>query len=161
MKKGFTLIELLVVVLIIGILSAVALPQYTKAVAKARLTEGLTNLKSISEAVKECEAANGRIDRGSNETCLDFDNLFLNLGPKESGNENRVVTDNFLYEIDRGYLNGLDTMAVANYRKEEVCICIHEDGSLAAGSDSTCGNPMPPYDVNKLLNIPDNNCLCC
>ncbi len=49
-KRAFTLIELLVVVLIIGILASIALPQYQKAVEKSRAMEGLTLLKTASDA---------------------------------------------------------------------------------------------------------------
>ena len=57
--RGFTLIELLVVVLIIGILSAIALPQYQKAVEKTRISQALTFLDAVYKSHQLCVLQHG------------------------------------------------------------------------------------------------------
>lgn len=53
-QAGFTLIELMIVVAIVGILAAVAIPQYSDYVTRAKWTDNLTSIASLKLAVAEC-----------------------------------------------------------------------------------------------------------
>ncbi|WP_458402224.1 type IV pilin protein [Candidatus Avelusimicrobium sp.] len=75
--KGFTLIELLVVVLIIGILSAVALPQYQKAVDKARVSELFAIVKNLKVQQEAYYMANGYYAQSCEEMGADIPSGYI------------------------------------------------------------------------------------
>jgi len=94
-NKAFTLIELLVVVLIIGILAAVALPQYQKAVEKARMSEAVSLVHAIANANQVFYMANGRYADMTELSLLDIE--IPGDAFESTAYPGRIETKNFIY----------------------------------------------------------------
>lgn len=89
-NQGFTLIELLTVVLIIGILTSVALPNYTRSVERSRAVEAMASIKSINDSIYTYYAKH-------QECPTTFDQLMVDV--PGGGNSATAVGNNFTFKL--------------------------------------------------------------
>ena len=66
LQKGFTLIELMIVIAIIGILAAVAIPQYQNYIARSQVTRAMSEAGSLKTVVETC-MLDGRLSLGQDQ----------------------------------------------------------------------------------------------
>ena len=113
-KKGFSLIEMLAVVLIIGILSAVAMPQYARVREKARFAQAQVMAKSMYDS---CERLLSEFDKGYKEMGADYHKVTrLDIG------SDSLLPPGFSISADKTYISGAGFSYILDSTKNDCVV---------------------------------------
>ena len=139
-EKGFTLVELMIVIVIVGILSAVALPNFLSQTDKAKATEAKTvassYLKQIYAAYQEGGSTAAGATDGTGSIPCPLDTKYFGYTCDEDGDTNQIVATGLA--ASGNLLNATITSSVA---LKGVAADAQGAGGVASGT-ITIGNPV-------------------
>lgn len=155
--KGFTLIELLVVIIIIGILSAIALPSFLNQTSKARMSEAKNQVGSVNRGQQAYYMENGTFTTDIDDLGLGLKTDAKNYSYDLSGSTDQVAevltTNNF--DRTKLYSGGVNVDSNAVMR---TIVCESEDFSVkdetADAPDLTSFPPACPGSYVELGGAP-------
>ena len=149
-NSGFTLIELLVVVLIIGVLSAIALPQYTTAVEKSRAAEALTLMSAARDAVERYRFQKDAWPSANNFAVLDVE---IPQNGSDYGGKNYKITMMPLADATKFVINATRNTSKDVYQLKTVMV---DNGSVIQ-TYRYCGKANDSAEKPDQLNDSDKN----
>jgi general secretion pathway protein G len=108
-NKGFSLIEMMIILAIIGVLSAVAIPNYMKYRQKAIIIAAISEIRIIGRLIDAYEMDTGRLPASLSE--LKFDNTdpwgnpyqYLNIQDADKKSKGKMRKDQFLVPVNSDY----------------------------------------------------------
>lgn len=137
---GFTLVELLVVVMIVGVLTSIALPQYMLSIERSRATEAMVDVKALNEAVYAYAA--GRSDGACPSS---FKKLVVSI-PGTLLGDTQLKTSNFIYYLNKATgatipgtsCGGVVAMRNANNKYDYKLWNPYQGGTSGEGATMAC-----------------------
>ncbi len=143
-RKGFTLLELLVVVLLIGILGAIALPQYFNVLERQRAMEAMGILSAVEKAQVRYYAIN-------DEYATDFSNIDFDLRTNKDASAENITgssfqTDYFTYKLESTKITA--TRSIGNFTLTTT-YASGEDGT----TETCCTATGDDADICEIINI--------